>query len=179
MYNLLIVGVGIIVSYLVYVSKVTYKVHDTGAILITGCSSGIGYHAAIDLTSNKNITVFAGVRKDSDVEKLKSLSIVNLVPIIISVDDHDSVTKAVELLKSELEARKIPLIALVNNAGVAYVLPVEFFPLDTARHLFNVNFFGLFDLTQQLLPLIRESQGRIVNIGSIAGMNNSNNLGII
>jgi NADP-dependent 3-hydroxy acid dehydrogenase YdfG len=61
-----------------------YHVHATGGILITGASSGIGEHAAISL-ANKGYTVFAGCRKDADVERLNQMGIATLKPVVMDV----------------------------------------------------------------------------------------------
>ena len=58
---------------------------------------------------------------------------------------------------------------LVNNAGVGYVDPVEFLNMDRAHWLFDVNYFGLIEKTKESIPLLIAHQGRIVNIGSVAG----------
>eukprot|EP00939_MAST-03C_sp_MAST-3C-sp1_P002225 g2225.t1 len=64
-----------------------------------------------------------------------------------------------------------PLAGLVNNAGVASPsMPVEFVSESSLRDVFDVNYFGAIALTQALLPDIRQSQGRIVNVGSIVGV---------
>ena len=59
---------------------------------------------------------------------------------------------------------------MVNNAGIATSCPIEFFPLDQASTLLNVNLIGQIAVTQAFLPLIRKGKGRIVNIGSIGGI---------
>jgi NAD(P)-dependent dehydrogenase (short-subunit alcohol dehydrogenase family) len=61
------------------------------------------------------------------------------------------------------------LRALVNNAGVPGIGPVEVLPLDRWRHLFEVNLFGHIAVTQALLPALRRGEGRVVNISSVNG----------
>lgn len=63
-----------------------------------------------------------------------------------------------------------PLVALVNNAGISMRGPLEASTLDDVRWIYEVNVFGLHATTQAFLPLLRQSQGRIVNIGSLAGL---------
>lgn len=70
-----------------------------------------------------------------------------------------------------------PLVALINNAGISFSMPIEYVPLDRARHLFEVNVFGLMRLTQIALPLLRQSHGRIVLVGSVAGVISAPNHG--
>jgi short-subunit dehydrogenase len=70
--------------------KVTYKTYSSGAIVITGTSSGIGKHAAISL-AKKGYTVFATVRKESDAKELNKLKIKTLKPIIMDVTKPEQV----------------------------------------------------------------------------------------
>ena len=58
---------------------------------------------------------------------------------------------------------------LVNNAGIATVAPIEWMPLDHIKRVADVNLWGLIDVTKTFLPLIKKSQGRIVNLSSLAG----------
>jgi NAD(P)-dependent dehydrogenase (short-subunit alcohol dehydrogenase family) len=62
-----------------------------------------------------------------------------------------------------------PLRALVNNAGVGVNVPVETFPIDEWRRLFDVNLFGHVAVTQALLPALLRARGRVVNISSVGG----------
>ena len=63
----------------------------------------------------------------------------------------------------------LPFIALVNNAGIANSKLIEYFDTNEAKALFDTNFFGVIDLTQQVLPLLRSSKGRIIMISSVSG----------
>jgi len=58
---------------------------------------------------------------------------------------------------------------LINNAGIGIDSPFEFVPLETVKSIMDVNFFGAVGMTQEMLPMIRQSEGRIINIGSLAG----------
>ena len=57
----------------------------------------------------------------------------------------------------------------MNNAGIAGVGPVEWTPLEHMKHISDVNLWGMIDVTKTFLPLIKKSQGRVVNLSSIAG----------
>jgi NAD(P)-dependent dehydrogenase (short-subunit alcohol dehydrogenase family) len=110
--------------------------------------------------------VYAGVRKDKDAESIKDEALVNLVPILLDVTNIKHIEDAV----NTIEVSKRPLIALVNNAGIAMSdSPIELVDLKRWRYLFDVNVFGLLSVTQHFLPHLRSSHGRIINIGSIAG----------
>eukprot|EP00056_Hartaetosiga_gracilis_P000407 m.38235 g.38235 ORF g.38235 m.38235 type:complete len:328 (-) comp10194_c0_seq1:209-1192(-) len=143
----------------------TFETHKEGGILITGTSSGIGRHAAISL-AKQGYTVFATVRKQADVDDLNSLNVENLRPIIMDVTKQEEIDAAVELIKES----GVKLFGLVNNAGISARVPLEGHDMDRIRSMFEVNTFGLIAVTQAFLPTLRENKGRIVNIGSVAGL---------
>lgn len=144
-----------------------YHVVSSGNVIITGCSSGIGRAAAISLAKEFDaFTIYAGVRKQRDVASLSDEGLANLIPIILDVTNDQHIQSAVQLLL----ATKRPLVALVNNAGIAVSDgPIEIVDLRRWRILFDVNIFGLLSVTQNFLPMLRSSRGRVVNVGSIAG----------
>ena len=61
---------------------------------------------------------------------------------------------------------------LVNNAGIAYVMPVEWTPMSIFKRTADVNLWGMIEMTKTFLPLVKRDQGRVVNIGSMAGKGN-------
>lgn len=137
-----------------------------GAVAITGASTGIGRGTALYL-AGKGVRVFAGVRKAADGEALVAEGGERLVPWLIDVADGASIDRAVAQLEEGLDG--VALAGLVNNAGIALGGPQEFLGLDQWRHQFEVNVFGLVDLTQKVLPLLVRSRGRVVNVSSIGG----------
>jgi NAD(P)-dependent dehydrogenase (short-subunit alcohol dehydrogenase family) len=147
-------------------------------ILVTGASSGIGKHAALRLAS-EGFTVLAGVRKAADGEALL-LENPKLIPVIIDVADEKSVEASLLHITAIL-ARAAPanahLAGLVNNAGVSTFLPLELQSIEDMRGVFDVNVFGLVSVTKTFLPLLRHSKGRIINIGSVAGLFSTPGLG--
>ena len=150
------------------VSIHSYPTHKKGIIVVTGASSGIGRAAAISLAqdSETDFTVYAGVRKEQDAESIRNENIHNLIPILLDVTNQKHIDQAV----ITLAATQLPLVALVNNAGVAFSdAPLEIVDIQRWRRLFEVNVFGVVTTTQAFLPMLRTSQGRIINIGSIAG----------
>jgi NAD(P)-dependent dehydrogenase (short-subunit alcohol dehydrogenase family) len=136
----------------------------TLSVLVTGASTGIGFATAV-LLDRRGYRVFAGVRKAQDSEKLKASNSSCLIPVLLDVAKPESVQKAFEFVKNEVG--EAGLAGLVNNAGIGVASPVEFFPLDDLRTLFEVNVFGQISVTQTFLPLLRQAKGRIINIGSI------------
>lgn len=134
------------------------------SIVITGCSTGIGRSAAIELA--RNFRVFAGVRSAKTGEELKVEAGANLVPIQIDVTDVKSIAAAARVVS---EQSPEGVYGLVNNAGIVVAGPIEGIPLDEFRKQFDVNVIGLVAVTQAFLPLVRKARGRVVNVGSIAG----------
>ena len=61
------------------------------------------------------------------------------------------------------------LWGLVNNAGIGIAGPIEWTPLEHMKHIADVNLWGMIDVTKTFLPLIKKSQGRVVNMSSLAG----------
>lgn len=133
-------------------------------ILITGASSGIGRACALDL-DGKGHTVYAGVRKHADADKLVADASDRLVPLILDVTDQGQIDEATTRITADVGS----LDGLVNNAGVAVGGALEFLDVDEWRRQFEVNVIGQVAMTKAAMPLILEATGRIVFIGSIAG----------
>jgi NAD(P)-dependent dehydrogenase (short-subunit alcohol dehydrogenase family) len=81
--------------------------------------------------------------------------------VILDVTNGDQIHAAAEGVET--------LDGLVNNAGIAIAMPVEFVPLDELRHQLEVNVVGQVAVTQAFLPALRRARGRVVFVGSIAG----------
>lgn len=135
----------------------------SGAILVTGASTGIG-HATALLLAESGYTVFAGVRKEADRQRVESEH-PNLRPIILDVTVPADLTRAVESIK----AIGLPLEGVVNNAGIAVAGPLEFLPIEEIRKQFEINVYAPIAVAQAMLPLLRLTKGRIIIVGSIAG----------
>jgi short-subunit dehydrogenase len=139
-------------------------------ILITGTSSGIGFATALEL-SNQGYTVYASVRKESDAEALKVKSKNKIKPIILDVSRPEQIEECFNYLQSELASDG--LMAIINNAGILYAAPFEYSDEEQARKLMEVNFFGLYKLSQKFIPLLLKyvqksgERAKLVNIGSI------------
>jgi NADP-dependent 3-hydroxy acid dehydrogenase YdfG len=125
-------------------------------ILITGCSSGIGRAAAVEL-SRRGHEVVATARR---VETLRDLDVSER--LALDVEDEVSVGTVIGAIGH--------IDALVNNAGVGLGGPVESVPLADVRQLFEVNFFGAVRMIQAVLPRMRQAgEGVIVNVSSVSG----------
>jgi NAD(P)-dependent dehydrogenase (short-subunit alcohol dehydrogenase family) len=128
-------------------------------VVVTGASSGIGEACALRLARTGR-EVFAGVRTGADAERLRGQGV---EPVVLDVTDPASIAAAAERLEGAA------LHGLVNNAGIAVSMPLEFLPLAELRRQLEVNLVGQVAVTQAFLPHLREGRGRIVNVGSIAG----------
>jgi NAD(P)-dependent dehydrogenase (short-subunit alcohol dehydrogenase family) len=69
----------------------------------------------------------------------------------------------------EAELKTVGLHGLVNNAGIVIAGPLEFVPIDALRSQLEINVIGQVAVTQALLPLLRRSRGRIINMSSVSG----------
>jgi len=132
------------------------------AVLVTGASSGIGRAIAEHLAA-EGYFVFAGARKQADIDALNNIENVHAVRLDVTVADE--INSAVATVR----AQGMGLYGLVNNAGVLITGPVSDADIDRVQWLFDVNVYGVMRVTQAFAPLIIESQGRIINMGSISG----------
>ena len=133
-----------------------------GAILITGCSSGIGRATAERLGRNGQ-TVYATARR---LESIAELERIGCRTLALDVLEEESMRAAVAAVEAEHGA----VGALVNNAGYAVSGAIEAVPLDAVRTEFETNVFGYVRMAQLVLPgMRRRGTGRIVNVSSVAG----------
>jgi NAD(P)-dependent dehydrogenase (short-subunit alcohol dehydrogenase family) len=139
---------------------------DSGAVLVTGASTGIGRALVVDL-AGRGVTVFAGVRTTGAAPTGEGLP-GRIQEVRLDVTDPAQVAEAAATIRERLAGQR--LRAVVNNAGVAVGGPLEFVPVDQMRQQFEVNLFGQLAVTQAVLDLIREhGDGRVVFVGSING----------
>lgn len=137
---------------------------NTKTVVITGASSGIGRSSVARMVQS-GWQVFATVRKTQDGDQLVSDFGTTVTPVIMDVTNPASITAAAEQIASQL--RDGGLDGLVNVAGVGRVRPVEYMSHDDLQEIFEINVFGQIAVTQALLPLLRASRGRIVNVSSV------------
>jgi len=131
------------------------------AVLITGCSSGIGQAIARRLASDW--TVYATARKP---ETLNELAAAGCRTLALDVTDESSMQQAVGRIEAESGAVSV----LINNAGYSQAGAIETLRLDLIRKQFETNVFGALRLAQLVLPgMRRQGWGKIVNITSIGG----------
>ncbi len=132
------------------------------AVLITGCSTGIGRATAIHLAKN-GWSVYATARR---VDSIAGLTSDGCKVLALDVCDEASMQAAVR----HVEAAEGAIGVLVNNAGYGSEGPVEEVPMEEVRRQFETNVFGLLRLTQLALPGMRRQRwGRIINLSSMGG----------
>jgi NAD(P)-dependent dehydrogenase (short-subunit alcohol dehydrogenase family) len=132
------------------------------AVLVTGCSSGIGW-ATAERLARGGWTVYATARDVAAIAPLEAFGC-RLLPL--DVTEEDSMRAAVE----EVERMEGAVGVLVNNAGYSQSGAVEEVPMEKVRRQFETNVFGLVRLCQLVLPgMRRQGFGRIVNLSSMGG----------
>jgi NAD(P)-dependent dehydrogenase (short-subunit alcohol dehydrogenase family) len=130
------------------------------AVLVTGCSSGIG-RATAERLAARGYTVYATARR---TEAISDLAARGCRVLALDVTDEDSMRAAVAAVCDEHGA----VGALVNNAGYSQSGAIEDVPLDDVRRQFETNVFGLVRMCQLVLPGMRaQGYGRIVNVSSM------------
>ncbi|MGD2118927.1 MAG: SDR family oxidoreductase [Chromatiales bacterium] len=136
---------------------------DKNSILITGCSSGIGRHAAAGL-AQRGYRVFASARKVEDVEKLRQAG---FEAFRLDLDDSDSIRSA---FANILQASDGRLYALFNNGAYGQPGAVEDLSREVLRQQLETNVLGWHELTNLAIPVMRrQGEGRIIYNSSLLG----------
>ncbi len=132
------------------------------AVLITGCSTGIG-RATAQRLSGRGWRVYATARRPESIEDLAASGCRLLQ---IDVCDELSMKRAVDVVETEEGAVGV----LINNAGYGLERPVEELTAEEIRRQFETNLFGPMHLTQLVLPgMRRQGWGKVLNVGSVGG----------
>jgi short-subunit dehydrogenase len=131
-------------------------------ILITGASSGMGKEAAKALISEGH-KVYTVARR---IEQMQDIQAMGGYPIQMDITNEDDVQRVLDtILQKE---HKIDV--LWNNAGYGLYGSVEDIPIEDARKQFEVNLFGLAQMTQKVIPYMRKANGgTIINTSSMGG----------
>ena len=141
-------------------------------VLVTGVSTGIGYSSVENLIS-AGYRVFGSVRNKSDADKLSKKFGDNFIPLLFDVRDEDAIKVALQEVTDRIGDGGY-LHALVNNSGIALGGPLQYLPTDVFRKQFEVNVFGVVNVTREFLPLLgtkkgSNNKGKIVMISSVSG----------
>lgn len=144
------------------------------AVVVTGASTGIG-RAAVAEAVAKGGHVFASVRKQADADSLKAEFGEAVTPLLFDVADEAGVNAGAGQVAAALGDRR--LFGLVNNAGIAVPGPLLHLDTDELRRQFEINLFGVHNVTRAFAPLLgadpdrKGKPGRIVMISSVGGQN--------
>ncbi|TRZ25302.1 hypothetical protein HGM15179_001799 [Zosterops borbonicus] len=139
------------------------------AVLITGSDTGIG-HALAKYLDSLGFVVFAGVLNEDGpgAEELRRSCSQRLSVLQLDITSTTQVQEAYLAVSEKVQ--NAGLWGVVNNAGVlGFPADGELLPMSTYRHCMEVNFFGAVEVSKTFLPLLRKSQGRLVNMSSMAG----------
>ncbi len=141
--------------------------------LVTGCSTGFGRAiATVALQAGYRVAVAA--RKIETIQVLVDAYPQTAIPLELDVTDYGQIKAAV----AEVNEKFGQIDVLVNNAGIGYFGAVEESEEADIRHMFDVNFWGLSEMTRQVLPLMRaQGSGHLINISSIGGLKSFPSLG--
>lgn len=158
--------ISLIVVTVIYTAPQTAVAGEQKSILVTGASTGIGRNLTETL-AEKGYHVYAGARKEQDLEALNAIG--NVTAVKLDVTKQDQVDAVVEMIQK----KGTGLYALVNNAGVGGGGVVVETPIEDQTFVYKVNVEGVYRTTKAFAPLVMESKGRIVTTGSIAGTGSS------
>lgn len=159
--------------FIVTVPNTETMAADAGAqkaILVTGASTGIG-RKITEVLADEGYYVYAGARKQVDLDALNALENVQAVKLDVTVQEQ------IDAAVATVAAGGKGLYGLINNAGVFIGGPIADVPLDEFQWLMDVNVYGVYRMTQAFAPMIIESKGRISTIGSIAGTLSNRHMG--
>lgn len=136
-------------------------------VVITGCDSGFGNMAALQLTRLK-FRVVAGTLTEEACTAMKSEV---ALAVQCDVTKKDDIIRFVKETEAYCVAHKYKVWAVVNNAGIGPGGCMDWYSMDLYRKLLEVNLFGLIAITKAFLPLLKRSPGaRYINISSLAGI---------
>lgn len=144
------------------------------AVVVTGASTGIG-RAAVAKAAREGAHVFASVRKEADAQSLRDEFGASVTPLIFDVADEAAVRAGAAQVAQALGKRR--LYGLVNNAGIAVPGPLLHLDTEALRRQFEINLFGVHNVTRAFADLLGADKertgkpGRIVMISSVGGQN--------
>ena len=141
---------------------------DKKTVLVTGCSSGIGYATCLVFARN-NFATYGSVRDLSKAERIQEITNIEKLPLKIirlDVNEDESIRIAIQKIISESGGIDI----LINNAGYGMFGPIEEISIKKIKEQFETNFFGTIRLIKAIVPIMRKQRnGTIVNISSMVG----------
>ena len=141
---------------------------DKKTVLVTGCSSGMGYAACLVFARN-NFATYGSVRDLSKAERIQEITNKEKLPLkIIRLDVNEDESIRIAIQKIIADSGRIDI--LINNAGYGMFGPIEEISIKEIKEQFETNFFGTIRLIKAIVPIMRKQRnGTIVNISSMVG----------
>jgi short-subunit dehydrogenase len=141
---------------------------DKKTVLVTGCSSGIGYATCLVFARN-NFTTYGSVRELSKAERIQEITNKEKLPLkIIRLDVNEDESIRIAIQKIISDSGRIDI--LINNAGYGLFGPIEEISIKEIKEQFETNFFGTIRLIKAIVAIMRKQRnGTIVNISSMVG----------
>jgi len=141
---------------------------DKKTVLVTGCSSGIGYATCLVFARN-NFVTYGSVRDLSKAGRIQEITNKEKLPLkIIRLDVNEDETIRIAIQKIIADSGRIDI--LINNAGYGMFGPIEEISIKEIKEQFETNFFGTIRLIKAIVPIMRKQRnGTIVNISSMVG----------
>ncbi len=134
--------------------------------LITGCSTGFGRELATYVLA-QGYSAGVAARNTDDVQDIVAGHEEQAIALQLDVTKPEQITAAVQQMRDKFGRIDV----LVNNAGIGYFGAVEESEEAAVRNMFEINFFGLAKMTQEVLPVMRaQRSGHVVNVASIGGL---------
>ena len=137
----------------------------TRTCLITGCSEGGVGAAFADAFRNKGYHVFATARSPSKVPQVLH-DAPNVTVLALDVASSTSIAEVAKIVRKQTDGK---LDVLINNAGSGMSMPALDVSMQKAKELFDINFFGAFEMVQVFSPMLIKAKGCIVSNSSIGG----------
>ena len=141
---------------------------DKKTVLVTGCSSGIGYATCLVFARN-NFVTYGSVRDLSKAGRIQEITNKEKLPLkIIRLDVNEDESIRIAIQKIISDSGRIDI--LINNAGYGMFGPIEEISIKEIKEQFETNFFGTIRLIKAIVPIMRKQRnGTIVNISSMVG----------
>ena len=142
-------------------------------VLVTGISTGIGKAIAEELLNN-DFFVIGSVRKKEDADYFTNNFKGKFEYVVFDLTKKEEISNAKEEVKTILNNNNSYLSCIINNAGIALGGPIRYLDVDVFRKQFEVNLFGLIEVTKSFLGMLIDKndykmKNKIINIGSISG----------
>ena len=137
-------------------------------VLVTGCSSGIGYATCLMFARN-NFATYGSARDLSKAERIQEITNIEKLPLkIIRLDVNEDESIGIAIQEIISDSGRIDI--LINNAGYGMFGPIEEISIEEIKEQFETNFFGTIRLIKAIVPIMRKQRkGTIVNISSMVG----------